>query len=232
MTATAGLLANSPDCPEGEYVLSGQPPTWYGSFPAKMFGVNGEAMAEAISPVWYSVARLSAVELAIVHGFAQTARPKACRSFAVALSWLGNGWIYLAIAVGSIATAGFRAIPVIGIGALNAGLLHCVYPLIKRWVARPRPYRRDPTLRPLLKVLDEHAFPSGHAMTLMAMLVPLVLAFPQTLSFAVAIWLLTAWARLASAHHYPSDVAAGTALGASVSYPISVYALAASGLIS
>ena len=37
-----------------------------------------------------------------------------------------------------------------------------------------------------------------------------------------------AWARLASAHHYPSDVAAGTVLGVSVSYPISFYALAAS----
>jgi len=189
-------------------------------------------MAEAISPGWYSVARLSALELAVVHGFAQTARPKACRCFAIGISWLGNGLIYLAIAGSSLAIGGGRAISVIGIGALNAGLLHSVYPLIKRWVARPRPYQRDPTLRPLLKVLDEHSFPSGHAMTLMAALVPLVVAFPQTLAFAVAIWLLTAWARLASAHHYPSDVAAGTALGASVAYPISVYALAASHLVS
>jgi undecaprenyl-diphosphatase len=43
---------------------------------------------------------------------------------------------------------------------------------------------------------------------------------------------LMSWARLASAHHYPSDVAVGTALGVSVSYPISVYALAASRLVS
>lgn len=189
-------------------------------------------MDQAISAGRYSLARLSAAELFVVHGFVQTARPKICRRSAIALSWLGNGWVYLAIAGSSIVLGGFRAIPVIGIGALNAGVLHCVYPLIKRRVARPRPYQRDPTLRPLLKVLDEHSFPSGHAMTLTAALVPLVLAFPQTLAFAVAIWLLTAWARLASAHHYPSDVAVGTVFGASVSYPISVYAFAASHLIS
>jgi undecaprenyl-diphosphatase len=41
-----------------------------------------------------------------------------------------------------------------------------------------------------------------------------------------------AWARLASAHHYPSDVAVGAALGVAVSYPISVYALAVARLVS
>lgn len=189
-------------------------------------------MDQAISSGRYSLARVSAAELVVVQGFVRSARPKICRRAAIALSWLGNGWVYLAIAGSSLAIGGRQAISVIGIGALNAGLLHSVYPLIKRRVARPRPFQRDPTLRPLLNVLDEHSFPSGHAMTLMATLVPLVVAFPQTLAFAVAIWLLTAWARLASAHHYPSDVVAGTALGASVAYPISAYALAASHLVS
>ena len=69
-------------------------------------------------------------------------------------------------------------------------------------------------------------------MTLPAALVPLAIQFPQTLSFAFATCILMSWARLASAHHYPSDVAVGTALGVSVSYPISVYALAASRLVS
>jgi undecaprenyl-diphosphatase len=81
-------------------------------------------------------------------------------------------------------------------------------------------------------VLDQHSFPSGHAMTLPAVLVPLGLQFPQTIGLAFASWLLMAWARLASAHHYPSDVAAGAALGVCVSYPISVFALAASRLVA
>jgi undecaprenyl-diphosphatase len=49
--------------------------------------------------------------------------------------------------------------------------------------------------------------------------------------FVVSIVVLMGWARLASAHHYPSDVAAGTVLGVSVSYPVSLAALAALRLV-
>jgi undecaprenyl-diphosphatase len=188
--------------------------------------VDDDLMDEVIAPGRYTIARLSAAELYVVHGFANTARPKFTRSSVVALSRLGNGWVYLAIGTGSILLAGASAMPVLAIGTLNALVLHCIYPIIKRGVARPRPYQRDATLMPLLPVLDRYSFPSGHAMTLPAALVPLVLVFPQTVAFALAAWLLMAWARMASAHHYPSDVAVGTALGVSVSYPISVYALA------
>jgi len=176
-------------------------------------------------------ARLSAAELSIVRGFAWTARWQPTRCLAIGLSWLGNGWAYLVIGVGALLAFGWRAVPAIGVGALNAGLLHCLYPSIKRAVARPRPYRCDTALVPLLRALDEHSFPSGHSMTLSAALVPLVLAFPGALTTAAVMAGLMAWARLASAHHYPSDVAAGTMLGVSVSYPISFYALAATRLV-
>jgi undecaprenyl-diphosphatase len=188
-------------------------------------------MAQAISPARDGLARLSAAELCVVRAFAWSARPAPIRSLAVALSWLGNGWAYLAIALASLMAAGTKALPALAIGAFNAGLLHCLYPSIKRWVARPRPYRNDTTLRPLLRALDEHSFPSGHAMTLSAALLPLVLAFPQTFGLAIVIGVLMAWARLASAHHYPSDVVAGTALGFAVSYPFSLCAFAASRLV-
>jgi membrane-associated phospholipid phosphatase len=188
-------------------------------------------MDGAITPARCSLARLSAAELSVVHRFAQTARPGFGRSSAIALSRLGNFWVYPALALGSIVAAGTRALPVLVIGLLNAVVLHSVYPLIKRRVARPRPYQRDATLVALLPVMDQHSFPSGHAMTLPAALVPLVLVFPQTLGLAYATWLLIAWARLASAHHYPSDVAVGAALGVSVSYPMSHFGLAALRLV-
>jgi undecaprenyl-diphosphatase len=189
-------------------------------------------MDEAIFQGRYGLARLSAVELSLVHSFALTARPRYARSSAIALSWLGNGWVYLVLGIGSVAGAGLDAIPVLVAGTLNVLVLHCIYPVIKRRVARPRPYQRDATLMPLLPVLDRHSFPSGHAMTLPAALVPLAMQFPQTVSVAFATCFLMAWARLASAHHYPSDVVAGIALGIIVSYPLSVYALAASRLVS
>jgi undecaprenyl-diphosphatase len=188
-------------------------------------------MEQAIPRERLGWARLSAAELSIVRGFVWTAKWRPTRCLAIALSWLGNGWAYLALGVGTLLTFGLSALPAIVIGGLNAGLLHCLYPSIKRAIARPRPYRRDATLVPLLRALDEHSFPSGHSMTLSAALVPLVLAFPHSLSLAAVMAGLMAWARLASAHHYPSDVAAGTMLGVSVSYPISCYALAATRLV-
>jgi undecaprenyl-diphosphatase len=188
-------------------------------------------MDQAIPRERLGWARISAAELSVVRGFAWTAQWRPTRSLAIGLSWLGNGWAYLAIGAGALLAYGWRALPVIAIGALNAGLLHCLYPSIKRSVARPRPYRCDATLVPLLRALDEHSFPSGHAMTLSAALVPLVLAFPALLAVAVVMAGLMAWARLASAHHYPSDVAAGTVLGVSVSFPISFYALVAARLV-
>jgi undecaprenyl-diphosphatase len=194
--------------------------------------VSGVLMGGAISRRRYSLVRLSALELYLVHGFVHSARPRIARSLAIALSRLGNGWVYLALGIGGILAAGLDAVPVLATGTLNVLVLHCVYPVIKRRIARPRPYQRDATLVPLLPALDQHSFPSGHAMTLPAALVPMALQFPQTISLAFAICLLMAWSRLASAHHYPSDVAVGTALGVSVSYPISVYALAALRLVS
>jgi undecaprenyl-diphosphatase len=188
-------------------------------------------MDGAISYGRCSLARLAAAELYLVHGFAQSARPRLPRGSAIALSWLGNGWFYLALGTGCVVVAGMRAVPVLAAGLLNVLALHSVYPFIKRLVARPRPFQSDPTLVPLLPVLDKHSFPSGHAMTLPAALVPLALQFPQTTGPAFATCLLMAWSRLASAHHYPSDIAAGTALGLCVSYPISVYVLAASRLV-
>ena len=185
-------------------------------------------MEVAISLGRYSLARLSAAEHCLVHGISRTARSPLARCFAIALSRLGNGWLYLVLGAGCLLAVGVSAVPVLTAGLLNALVLHGMYPLIKRRVARPRPYQSDPTLVPLLRVLDQHSFPSGHAMTLPAALVPLVLQFPQTIALASATCLLMAWSRLASAHHYPSDVAAGAVLGFSVSYPISVCVLATS----
>lgn len=185
-----------------------------------------------MSPGRYCLARLSSVELYVVHRFVDTARHRIARSAVVALNWLGDGWFYVALAAASILAAGVKALPAVAVAAFSGGVLHCLYPMLKRWVARPRPYQRDATLVPLLNAMDEHSFPSGHAMTMSAALVPMVLAFPQMLGLAFAFWLLSAWARLASAHHYPSDVAVGAMLGVSVSYPISIYALSATQLVS
>jgi undecaprenyl-diphosphatase len=169
------------------------------------------------------LAHVATAELSVVR--LCSAQRAVSRSLAIGLSWLGNGWIYLALFPFCLVRTGWHAVPVVGVAAVNTAILHWLYPKIKRWISRPRPFRADPRLHPLLPAMDEFSFPSGHSMTITAALVPIVAAFPGALIPSIALWMSIGWARLASAHHYPSDLIAGGALGAAVSYPISSYML-------
>ena len=83
------------------------------------------------------------------------------------------------------------------------------YPLIKKRFKRLRPFKVDPRSPSLSPTLDEHSFPSGHAMTLTGVLAPIVLLWPAMALSAVAMACCMAWSRIATGHHYPSDAAAG-----------------------
>jgi undecaprenyl-diphosphatase len=173
------------------------------------------------------VAFLLRADVCVLRWCVASARPTIGRGSAIAFSWVGNGVVYPVLAAGLMLAGGAQARNAILLASINIGLLHGLYPVIKRHAARPRPYRTHADLAPLLRALDEHSFPSGHAMTLTAALVPMVLALPGTLLVSIALWCIMAWARLASAHHYPSDVLAGTALALIVSYPLSILVLQA-----
>ena len=164
--------------------------------------------------------RLFELDLAAVHLFSRTARSAIGRFLAVAISKLGNGWIYLILAPIVLIGLGWQGLHVAALAGLNAALLHMLYPIIKRRFGRKRPFHVDARLPSLLKTLDDHSFPSGHAMTLTGVLAPIVIAWPATTLSAGPLLLSMAWARIATAHHYPSDVAAGMALGAGLSYPL------------
>ena len=172
------------------------------------------------------LSRFLAADLAAVHYFSRSARPKATRLLAIGISKLGNGWIYLLLFPAVFYGLGWRGWPIVLIAAANAALLHVLYPIIKRRFERKRPVHIDARLPSLLKTLDEHSFPSGHAMTLTGVLTPIVLAWPAVTLSAVVLVLSMAWSRIATAHHYPTDVVAGVALGMAVAFPLSSYALA------
>ncbi len=169
---------------------------------------------------------LIAADVWVLRLFVASARTASGRRLAVAVSRIGNGGLYPALAALMILGCGARGCYVMIAAAVNVGLMHSVYPTIKRRAARQRPFQAHSDLKPLLATLDEHSFPSGHVMTLTAALVPIVVTIPGTLSISLAAWCAMAWARLASAHHYPSDIFAGAAIALVVSYPLSHYGLA------
>jgi undecaprenyl-diphosphatase len=143
------------------------------------------------------------------------------RLSAVSITRLGDGWLY-PILVGLVFVRwGVSGSRIVVLAGLNAAFLHSIYPLIKRRVHRRRPYLVDSRLPCLLSPLDEHSFPSGHLMTLAGVFVPIVILWPTMTISAIIATCCLAWSRVATAHHFPSDVLAGVLLGAVVSFPIS-----------
>jgi len=171
------------------------------------------------------VRRIGRAECALVARIAAPARVGALRHCAIYLNKLGNGWLYALMTLLVLGSGNSRRWYVVLSAVLAAGCAHAVYRLLKRRVRRPRPFDADDSLTSLAPPLDQYSFPSGHCMTFAAVLVPVRLAFPSMFAPLVGTWLLIAWARLASAHHYPSDVLAGTALGVVAAWPISVLML-------
>ncbi len=167
------------------------------------------------------VETLQAADLESVRIISRTARSPVSRMCAIVISRLGNGWFYLFLAAALFARFGLRGYRVILLASVNAAVVHFLYPRIKRRYRRQRPFKVDPELSSLLATLDEHSFPSGHAMTLSAVLVPIAMLWPAMgISGALMVGCL-GWSRVATAHHYPSDVIAGALLGLGLGYPIS-----------
>jgi undecaprenyl-diphosphatase len=175
-------------------------------------------------PLW--VRRVFEADLAAVRLISCTAQPTVGRASAVVISKLGNGWLYPILGLIIFEYLGRAGLRVVILAGLNAGFLHCLYPYIKRRIGRPRPFRVDPHLRSLVAVLDEHSFPSGHVMTLSGVLVPIVLVWPTAAISAATLLLVMAWSRIATAHHYPSDILGGALLGIVLACPFSLWFLA------
>lgn len=173
----------------------------------------------ALLPLRNGLLHLSEREIRIVErAWRSTSRPS-LKFMAVSISWLGNGPAYFILAVIVLLTLEGAAGAVISAG-LCVLLGHLIYPWAKLTCSRDRPCELRHELQPRLATLDRHSFPSGHAMTLTAALVPLLAAYPGLWPAALLFWLAMAWSRVACGHHYPSDVVAGTILGAAVAAPV------------
>jgi undecaprenyl-diphosphatase len=141
---------------------------------------------------------------------------------AILVSKLGNGWLYLFLFPFLLFELQERRFAATLTAAANIGVSHSIYPWIKRRYRRIRPFHVDPTLISLLPTRDEFSFPSGHTMTLAAALMPVAYLYPEFWVPSIFMILLMAWARIASGHHYPTDVCAGASMGGIIGMIISV----------
>lgn len=168
---------------------------------------------------------LAEADLAFVRRCAQTTRYGSVGHLAIMISKLGNGWVYPILLTVILMYVQRNALMILAIAALNATILHMIYPILKKRFRRRRPFQLDPGLNSLLGTLDEYSFPSGHVMTLSGVLLPVTLSIPGTALPALGLILIMGWSRIATAHHFPSDVLVGAVLGVIIASPISSWML-------
>ena len=103
---------------------------------------------------------------------------------------------------------------VVGVG----GVCLVTYKSIKRFTARARPYVREASIERLSAPLDQYSFPSGHTLHAVAFTSVLIQYQPQCAWALVPFTVLVALSRVILGLHYPTDVAAGAGLGATIAH--------------
>ncbi|MEM1205820.1 MAG: phosphatase PAP2 family protein [Acidobacteriota bacterium] len=169
-----------------------------------------------------SFQRISQMELPVCR-FCHELSGTHVRSFFSLVSRVGDGhYLYLVLG-GLLAFLGTGALPVVLHALAAAALCHVLYKGLKNRTARVRPFAFaeemaekgfDLTVPPL----DKYSFPSGH--TLHAVTFSLIVGthVPTLAWLLVPFAVLVALSRLVLGLHYPTDVLAGAALGASIAF--------------
>ena len=136
------------------------------------------------------------------------------RRFFSIVSWLGNypAWLVLGIAVALRQQAGALDFAAVAVATGLGGVL--VYKGLKERLVRERPYVRHGEIVCGTAPLDRYSFPSGHTLHAVSLTILYGSYEPALLVVMVPFAVLVAASRIVLGLHYPSDVIAGTAIGA------------------
>lgn len=140
------------------------------------------------------------------------ARPPV-RGFFRVVSRLGDGAFWYGLMGFLLVWYGRSAvIPVLHMIVVGtAGVL--IYKWLKRRTLRPRPCDVHPAVLRGTDPLDEFSFPSGHTLHAVAFTLVALVYFPGLAPLLVPFVALVALSRVLLGLHYPTDVAAGAAIG-------------------
>jgi undecaprenyl-diphosphatase len=134
------------------------------------------------------------------------------------VSWLGNGIFWYALMLALLLVQGRQAaLPVLHMATVGI-VCTLLYRLLKRGTLRPRPFEVHAHIAAGALPLDRFSFPSGHTLHAVAFSLVASSCYPALGLPLAAITLAVATSRVVLGLHYPSDVLAGAALGASVAF--------------
>ncbi|MCB1043159.1 MAG: phosphatase PAP2 family protein [Acidobacteria bacterium] len=129
------------------------------------------------------------------------------------ISRIGNGGIWVVVAMFLPVVLGHAAWGVIGQMAVAAVIGIVAYRAIKQRTSRLRPFMIHRDVDQLIPPLDHYSFPSGHTLHAVSFTLILVQAYPLLAWLLVPFSILTALSRMTLGLHFPSDVLSGALLG-------------------
>ena len=158
-------------------------------------------------------ARFDAAERNVCCYLNRSSRSSPVRQLFRGVSWLGDGWIWYALILALplvLASDGLRASLHLAATGVLALLL---YKLIKSRAVRERPYITHSAIECASAPLDRYSFPSGHTLHAVCFTIMLARYVPDWTGALAVLALAIALSRVVLGLHYPTDVAAGAALG-------------------
>jgi undecaprenyl-diphosphatase len=161
-----------------------------------------------------SRSRGAALDLRLARWLHRAARRQGLHPLLVACSRLGDGPLWVLALMGGLLFGAepTAATALVGLYLGAANLL--IYWALKRGTRRARPCHHCEDIVACVPAADRYSFPSGHTLHAVSFALLLGTAWPP---LAPLLWLfavLVGLSRIVLGVHYPSDVLAGTAIGA------------------
>lgn len=162
------------------------------------------------------MARFDTAEYRLCRQLNRGATRRSVRMLFRVASRLGDGVVwYVLVGLLPLLYGGAAVRPAIGMAVTGVtGLL--IYKVLKRSLVRERPFIRHPGITLAMPPLDRYSFPSGHTLHAVAFTWQAVAHFPELAWVLVPLASLIAASRVVLGLHYPTDVLAGGAIGASL----------------
>ena len=161
-----------------------------------------------------SLSRLQELELGFCLRLSQAQRRRSFLRFFRAVSIAGDGLFWFALAGFLPLFFGVAALPTVQRMAAVGIAAALVSKALKSATGRSRPFRAHAGVLLGAAPLDRYSFPSGHTLHAVAFSTVVIASYGVLAWLLVPFTLAVAVSRVALGLHYPTDVAAGFAVGA------------------
>jgi len=158
----------------------------------------------------------------MVHAIGENQKLNRFDRMFVTATFLGDGYIWLSLAVGLMIFGGTVDRRYVGIGFFVTVANIIIFRVIKTMTGRVRPENTEDKEERLRTRIDGYSFPSGHATTSFGLAWVVFNCYPyvavQTTVYVMAA--MIAFSRVVVREHYPLDVLGGAVLGSAVAFSL------------